>query len=64
MVGAFEIILQGTFEQAGDFIGVVAERTSAPGAKYDAAGSIFTTAARVRVQSPCIISIKSGAVSA
>lgn len=35
-VGAFEIILQGAFEKPGDLIGVVAERTTTRGAKYDA----------------------------
>jgi hypothetical protein len=40
MVGAFEIILQGAFKQGGIFIGVVAERLTTPGTKYDAAGLI------------------------
>jgi hypothetical protein len=45
-VGVLEIILQGAFEQGGDLIGVVAERTTAPGAKDNALSLIFTGAAR------------------
>jgi hypothetical protein len=41
-----EIILQGAFEQGGDLIGVVAERTTAPGATDNALSLIFTGAAR------------------
>ena len=34
-IGVFEIILEGALEQGGNFIGVVAERATAPGAKDD-----------------------------
>jgi hypothetical protein len=37
VVGAFEIILQGAFEQAGDLISVVADLTTPLRAKQDAA---------------------------
>jgi hypothetical protein len=39
-VVVIRIILQGAFEQTGDLIGVVAERTTAPGSKQDPASLI------------------------
>ena len=45
-IGALEIILQGAFEQAGDLIGVVAERTAAPSSKHDANNRLPTGGSR------------------
>jgi hypothetical protein len=59
-----EIILQGAFEQGGDLIGVVAERTTAPGSEDDLTNLNSIAVARIGVRSLRIISDKSGAVSA
>ena len=57
------MILQGALKQAGDLIGVIAERNTAPGAKHEAANLISTGAAGGGCLSPRGISGKSGAVS-